>query len=302
MGAFIEGNNINIQYATHARFKKSFNSIQHCSLLYAWLGKVEILAVCKHAGKTNKTPFACSHTQTRTSSTSPSELVSGQRLWVYTAAPRCEMVNQSNSPSLLWTSMCFGFTLSSLHPPPPLLRPAQLDFYQNTHIVIKICSNENINSITLCSCRNVLADTLYTIKKPWQMRLSSSVFESVCFSVVQLLRHLNGFWEAKHFVQTICFREIYYHTGHCLKKPANAIANNNSPSPDDRRKKKCWHFTIKYPCVICIILTFLQYASCRAHNRGMSWLSCQQMEGAVVALQLSQMAAAVCRNETAGYF
>lgn len=154
--------------------------------------------------------------------------------------------------------------------PPPLLRPAQLDFYQNTHIVIKICSNENINSITLCSCRNVLADTLYTIKKPWQMRLSSSVFESVCFSVVQLLRHLNGFWEAKHFVQTICFREIYYHTGHCLKKPANAIANNNSPSPDDRRKKKCWHFTIKYPCVICIILTFLQYASCRAHNRGMS--------------------------------
>ena len=140
-----------------------FNLIQHCSLLYTWLGKVEILAVCKHAGKTNKTPFVCSHTQTHTSSTSPSELVSGQRLWVYTAAPRCEMVNQSNSPSLLWTSMCFGFTLSSLHfsPPPPLC-PAQLDFYQNTHIVIKMCSNENINSITLCTVVEMYLQILCT--------------------------------------------------------------------------------------------------------------------------------------------
>lgn len=152
------------------------------------------------------------------------------------------------------------------------------------------------------SCRNVLADTLYTIKKPWQMRLSSSVFESVCFSVVGLLRHSNGFWEAKHFVQTICFREI------CIiiqaipsKSPLMPSLITTVSAQTTGEKKKCWHFMIKYLCVICIILTFLQYASCHAHNRGMSWLSCQQMEGAVVALQLSQMAAGVCKNETAGY-
>lgn len=44
--------------------------------------------------------LSLSHTHTHTH-TNTHNLVIGQRLWVYTASPRCEIVNASNTPALL---------------------------------------------------------------------------------------------------------------------------------------------------------------------------------------------------------